>query len=92
MEAQVTVFISSRNRVAQLYPEALGSLFVAFYDSQGYGGGIRPRLHTGSYVDFHRAKKIRVFIFTAARTLFKHATHCSKEVSTYPVFKYLWYT
>jgi hypothetical protein len=22
------------------------SLFVAFYDSQGYGGGIRPRLHT----------------------------------------------
>jgi hypothetical protein len=23
------------------------SLFVAFYDSQGYGGGIRPRLHTG---------------------------------------------
>jgi hypothetical protein len=24
------------------------SLFVASYDSQGYGGGIRPRLHTGS--------------------------------------------
>jgi hypothetical protein len=23
------------------------SLFVAVYDSQGYGGGIRPRLHTG---------------------------------------------
>jgi hypothetical protein len=23
------------------------SLFVAFYDSQGHGGGIRPRLHTG---------------------------------------------
>jgi hypothetical protein len=22
-------------------------LFVASYDSQGYGGGIRPRLHTG---------------------------------------------
>jgi hypothetical protein len=22
-------------------------LFVAFYDSQGHGGGIRPRLHTG---------------------------------------------
>jgi hypothetical protein len=29
-----------RNRVAQLYPRALGSLFVASYDSQGYGGGI----------------------------------------------------
>jgi hypothetical protein len=23
------------------------SFFVASYDSQGYGGGIRPRLHTG---------------------------------------------
>jgi hypothetical protein len=23
------------------------SIFVASYDSQGYGGGIRPRLHTG---------------------------------------------
>jgi hypothetical protein len=26
---------------------ALGSLFVASYDSQGYDGGMRPRLHTG---------------------------------------------
>jgi hypothetical protein len=25
------------------------SLFVASYDSQGHGGGIRPRLHTGDY-------------------------------------------
>jgi hypothetical protein len=25
---------------------ALGSLFVASYDSRGYGGGIRTRLHT----------------------------------------------
>jgi hypothetical protein len=33
--------------VAQLYPQALGSLFVASYYSQGYGGGIRPRLHAG---------------------------------------------
>jgi hypothetical protein len=23
------------------------SIFVASYDSQGYGGGIQPRLHTG---------------------------------------------
>jgi hypothetical protein len=27
------------------------SLFVASYDSQGYGGGIRPCLHTGLYYD-----------------------------------------
>jgi hypothetical protein len=26
------------------------SLFVASYDSQGHGGGIRPRLHTGAIV------------------------------------------
>jgi hypothetical protein len=43
---QVPVFISSSNRVAQLYPQTLGSLFFASYDSQGYGGGIRTRHHT----------------------------------------------
>jgi hypothetical protein len=47
LEGQVPVFISPRKRVVQLYPQALGSLFVASYDSQGYDGGIRPRLHTG---------------------------------------------
>jgi hypothetical protein len=40
LERQVPVLISPRNRVAQLYPSALGSLFVASFDSQGYGGGI----------------------------------------------------
>jgi hypothetical protein len=45
LESQVPVFISLRNRVANLYPQALGSLFVTSYDSQGYGGGIRSRLH-----------------------------------------------
>jgi hypothetical protein len=46
LEDQITVFISHRNRVARLYPQTLGSLSVASYDWQGYGGGIRPRLHT----------------------------------------------
>jgi hypothetical protein len=32
---QAPVFISPRNRVAQLYPTVLGSLSVASYDSQG---------------------------------------------------------
>jgi hypothetical protein len=40
LEGQARVFISLRNRVTQLYPKALGSLFVASYDSQGYGEGI----------------------------------------------------
>jgi hypothetical protein len=42
---QVPVFISPRNREAQLYTQAPGSLFVASYYSQGYGGGVPPRLH-----------------------------------------------
>jgi hypothetical protein len=33
--------------VAQLYPQAPGSLFIAFYDLQGYGGGILTHLHMG---------------------------------------------
>jgi hypothetical protein len=32
------------------------SPFVASYDSQGHGGGIRPRLHTGDY----RESKVKV--------------------------------
>jgi hypothetical protein len=36
LEGQVPVFTSPRNRVAWLYPQALGSLFVVSYDSQGY--------------------------------------------------------
>jgi hypothetical protein len=39
LEGQVPVFASSRNRVAHLYPYALGSLFIASYDTQGDGGG-----------------------------------------------------
>jgi hypothetical protein len=50
LEVQVPVFISTWNRVARLYPQALGSLFLASYDSQGYGGGIRPRLHMGHWL------------------------------------------
>jgi hypothetical protein len=43
LEGQVRVFRSSRKRVGPLYPQALGSLFVASYDSQSYGVGIRSR-------------------------------------------------
>jgi hypothetical protein len=35
-EGQVPIFVSTRNRVTQLYPQALGSLFVASYDSQDF--------------------------------------------------------
>jgi hypothetical protein len=43
----VFVFMSLRNRVAQLYPQALGFLFITSYDLQGYSGGMRSRFHTG---------------------------------------------
>jgi hypothetical protein len=35
-----------RDRVAQSYPQALGYLIVASYDSQGHSGSIRTRLST----------------------------------------------
>jgi hypothetical protein len=43
LEGQVPVFIPPRNRVVQLYPQALGSPFVASCNLQG---DIRTRLHT----------------------------------------------
>jgi hypothetical protein len=48
-EGQVPVFISPRNRVAQFYPHALASLFVASYNLQGYGGGNQTRIHARSH-------------------------------------------
>jgi hypothetical protein len=47
LEDQVPVILSPRNRVPQLYPQALGSLFVAFYDSQGYSENILTDLNAG---------------------------------------------
>jgi hypothetical protein len=44
-----------RNRVAQLYPWALGSLFIASYDMQGYSGGVLNHLNMGYFLS-HRNK------------------------------------
>jgi hypothetical protein len=46
VEEQVPVFMSTSDRVAQLYPQALGSPFITFYDLQGYGRGVQTHLHT----------------------------------------------
>jgi hypothetical protein len=48
LKGQVPVCIFPRNRVTRLYPQALGSIFAASYDSHGYDGGIIIRLHAGS--------------------------------------------
>jgi hypothetical protein len=39
--------MSASSGVAQLYPQGPGSIFVAFYVSQGYGEYIITHLHTG---------------------------------------------
>jgi hypothetical protein len=44
IQDQVPVLISPVT-VVQLYPQALGSLFVTFYNSQGYGADILTCLH-----------------------------------------------
>jgi hypothetical protein len=43
LEGQIPVFVSSRNMVAQLYPHALGSLFIASFVSQS------PTLGNGNF-------------------------------------------
>jgi hypothetical protein len=40
-------FIYSRDRVEQLYSQALGSLFIASCSSQRYNGGILTHFHMG---------------------------------------------
>jgi hypothetical protein len=60
--------------VAQRYPLALGSLSVASYDSQGYGGSILSRLHTGIHiclVTFRYIYMVIIKIIDAANLLRK---------------------
>jgi hypothetical protein len=45
--------MSPTDRVAQFYSQVQCSLFIAFYDSQGYGGGILTFLHTGEYYELY---------------------------------------
>jgi hypothetical protein len=58
---QVPVFISPRNRVVQLYPQALGSIFIASHDSQGCGGDMRIHFHFGDSTD--RVESSRVLCY-----------------------------
>jgi hypothetical protein len=45
LEDQVSLFMPPTDRVAQLYHQATGFIFIAFYGSQGYGGVIVSLLH-----------------------------------------------
>jgi hypothetical protein len=50
---QAPVFKSTSDRVAQLYPQTLGSISVAFYVSQGYRGDILSHLLMGNIYHTH---------------------------------------
>jgi hypothetical protein len=65
LQGEVPVFLSPRNRVAQLYPRALGSLFVASYSSQGCGGGILTRLHTSKCSFLHKQEADQIGSITS---------------------------
>jgi hypothetical protein len=53
LEGQVPVFVSSRNRVAQLYPRALGSLLSPLTTRRDYVGSILTRLRTGLAIKYY---------------------------------------
>jgi hypothetical protein len=65
LEGQVPVFISPRIRVAQFYPQVLGSLLIVFYDSQGYGRGSRTCLHGGQLLTERESDLLYDWRFTA---------------------------
>jgi hypothetical protein len=79
MGGYVFIFISPRNRMAQLYPWTLGSLFVTSYDSQGYSGGIRTCLHVGiphRTVDYLLCRFYNPSSQNTQRTKFLHCCVC----------------
>jgi hypothetical protein len=47
LKHQVSLFMSPSDRVSDSYPQAPGSSFFVFYDSQDYGGGALTLLHKG---------------------------------------------
>jgi hypothetical protein len=67
------------------------SLFVASYDSQGHGGGIQPRLHTGDETHLHDCPHYITLAQTAWETTFLTVTlyylhiHCCRNVFIEPL-------
>jgi hypothetical protein len=39
--------MNNSDRIAQLFPKPPHSLFIPFFDLQGYDGDIKTHLHTG---------------------------------------------
>jgi hypothetical protein len=70
LEDQVPIYISPRDRMAQLYPQALGSLFVTSNDSQGYSGCVQTCLHMGFLLQLLTCPTYDISAQTAQKTPF----------------------
>jgi hypothetical protein len=76
LEGQIPVFVSPRKRVAQLYPEALDSVFVASYDTRGYGGSI-PSMSAGLGSSLYS-----LWADTTENTVFSQFLYCYRDMFT----------
>jgi hypothetical protein len=65
--------MSHSDGVAQLYPQAQGYPFVAYYVSQGYSGGILTYLHTGCR--HHKEEKYLLLLPVTQLQLLGRPTH-----------------
>jgi hypothetical protein len=77
------VYTARPRQVDFLESESLGtrlrfetSLFVASYDSQGHGGGIRPRLHTGLFYTPLRFCSFKLASFIDAARAYRKRVTC----------------
>jgi hypothetical protein len=83
LEGEGPVFISPSDRVALLYPQARGSLFVASYDSQGHGRGIWPRLNivcwtsTSDRGENNKCNALKIFVLSKTFMYFKYGVSSS---------------
>jgi hypothetical protein len=78
-----------QEKVIPLQPRALGSFFVASYDSQGYGGGILTRLHMGISVLAEQSS----YVMTGGRSVSQYVLVPSppwaREQTLFPVWRFL---
>jgi hypothetical protein len=82
--------------MAQLYPQALGSIFVSPYDSQGYGGGVRTRLHAWHETHYVSATKTSwLILFRETIVVYSEnhmkPIHCVGRIQCFNVLKQMVY-
>jgi hypothetical protein len=78
-----------KDRVFQLYPQALGSIFIVSYGSQGYGGGIRIQSvpHRKYYVSATEPNRLMLLRERVAVYCANHTEHintlCGQKAGFY---------